>query len=276
MVPFDRFTGSAKKALAYAQEVAQDAGADIEPEHLLLGIAHEEKGLGARTLSRLGVSPEELHRQVGGRRQATAEGRRGAPAAGVVRVIELAFEEAVLMRHRQVGTEHLLLGVVSEGTSRGATALAARGVSLERVRRMIRVLKTLPAAGAPITARMPDEALKVDMPNALDVDAVLYEAMRRAQQEPALNVRLDHLLLAIYSQPDGRALLRSLGIDAPALQRLAPPPRVLDAQRRVRELQPVDEILAARARAAAERALTEWVKTWWVRPAPPEAPTEPT
>src|SRR5262245_2208909 len=276
MVPFDRFTGSAKRALAYAQEAAQEAGADIEPEHLLLGIAHEEQGLGARTLSRLGVSPEELHRQVGGGRQATAEGRRGAATAGVGRVIELAFEEAVLMRHRQVGTEHLLLGIVSEGTSRGANALAALGVSLDRVRRMIRVLQTLPAARAPVTARMPHESLEVDMPNALDVDAVLYEAMRRAQQEPALNVRLDHLLLAINSQPDGRALLRSLGIDAAALQRLAPPPRVVDAQRRVRELEPMDEILAARARAAAEGAIREWVKTWWVRPAPPEAPTEPT
>lgn len=276
MVPFDRFTGSAKKALAYAQEAAQDAGADIEPEHLLLGIAHEQKGLGARTLSRLGVSPEELDRQVGARPRATAEGSRGAPAAGVGRVIELAFEEAVLMRHPRVGTEHLLLGIVSEGTSRGANALAALGVSPDRVRRMIRVLKTLPTARAPVTARMPHEALEVDTPNAPDVDAVLYEAMRRAQQEPALNVRLDHLLLAIYSRPDGRALLRSLGIDAAALQRLAPPPRVLDAQRRVRELQPVDEILAARARAAAERALTEWVKTWWVWPAPPEVPTQPT
>ena len=276
MVPFDRFTGSAKKALAYAQEAAQDAGADIEPEHLLLGIAHERNGLGAKTLSRLGVSSEELDRHVGAGPQAAAEGSRGTPAAGVRRVIQLAFEEAVLMRHREVGTEHLLLGVVSEGTSRGATALAALGVSVERVRQMIRVLKTLPAAAAPITARTPDRALEVDTPNAPDVDAVLYEAMRRAQQESALNVRLDHLLLAISSQPDGRALLRSLGIDAAALKRLAPPPSVVDAQRRVRELQVMDEILAARARAAAERALTEWIKTWWVRPAPPEAPTEPT
>ena len=74
MVPFDRFTGSAKKALAYAQEAAQDAGTDIEPEHLLLGIAHEQQGLGARTLSRLGVSSEELDRQVGAGPRATAEG----------------------------------------------------------------------------------------------------------------------------------------------------------------------------------------------------------
>jgi ATP-dependent Clp protease ATP-binding subunit ClpA len=276
MVPFERFTTGAKMALAFAQEAAQDAGADIEPEHLLLGIVHERNGLGARTLSRLGVSPEELDRQVGAGPQRTSEGLRGAPGAGVGRVIQLAFEEAVLMRHREVGTEHLLLGVVSEGTSRGATALAALGVSLERVRQMIRVLKTLPAAAPPITARMPDRALEIDTPNAPDVDAALYEAMRRAQQEPALNVRLDHLLLAISSQPDGRALLRSLGIDAAELKRLAPPPSVVDAQRRVRELQVMDEVLAARARAAAERALTEWIKTWWVRPTPPEAPNQPT
>ena len=276
MDALERFTGRAKKALAFAQKAAQDAGVGIEPEHLLAGIVHDPNGLGARVLSRLGVSSEELDRQLAAGPQAIAKASPGAPAAGVRRVIQLAFEEAVLMRHREVGTEHLLLGILSEGTSRAATALAAFGVSLERVRRMTRVLRTLPAASAPIAARTPDQPLEIDTPNAQDVDAALYEAMRRAQQESALNVRLDHLLLAIFSQPDGRALLRSLGIDAAALKRLTPPPSVVDAQRRVRELQVMDEPLAVRARTAAERALSEWVKTWSVRPAPPEAPIQPT
>src|SRR5262245_62283601 len=117
MVPFERFTRGAKKALALAHEAAQDAGADIEAEHLLVGIARERNGLGARILTRLGVSPEEIDRQVGVRPQTTT---RGAPAAGVGRAIELAFEEAVLLRHREVGTEHLLLGVLNEGTSHSA------------------------------------------------------------------------------------------------------------------------------------------------------------
>ena len=275
MDALERLTGSAKKALAFAQKTAQDAGADIEPEHLLLGVVHEQAGLGARVLQRLGVSPGELERRVAARPQALAKGSPGAPAAGVGRVIQLAFEEAVLMRHREVGTEHLLLGVLSEGTSRAATGLVALGVSLERVRQMIRALRALPAAAAPITAQRPGQAPEIDMPNAQDVDAALYEAMRRARQESALNVRLDHLLLAIFSQPDGRALLRSLGIDAAALRRLAPPQSVVDAQRRVRELQVMDELLAARARTAAEQALSDWVKTWSVPPAPPAPPESP-
>lgn len=277
MVPFERFTRGAKKALALAHEAAQDAGADIEAEHLLVGIARERNGLGARILTRLGVSPEEIDQQVGVRPQTTTQGSRGAPAAGVGRVIELAFEEAVLLRHREVGTEHLLLGVITEGTSHGARALGTLGVSPERVRRMIRVLRTLPPAEGPITARMPDQPLEFGTPNAPDVDAVLYEAMRRAQQEEALNVRLDHLVLAMFSQPDGRALLRWLGVDSAALENLAPPPSVVDAQRHVREVQAMDEVLAARARSTAERALRDWVRTWWLTPPPPpEAPAQPT
>src|SRR5262249_24505801 len=155
MVPFERFTRGAKKALALAHEAAQDAGADIEAEHLLVGIARERNGLGARILTRLGVSPEEIDRQVGVRPQTTADGSRGAPAAGVGRVIELAFEEAVLLRHREVGTEHLLLGVITDGTSHRARALGTLGASPERVRRIIRLLRSPPAPWRPATARLP-------------------------------------------------------------------------------------------------------------------------
>jgi len=137
-------------------------------------------------------------------------------------------------------------------------------------------MRTLPAAEGPITTERPGQEHEIDTPNASDVDAVLYEAMRMAQQESALNVRLDHLVLAIYSRPDGRALLRWLGIDAAALKDLAPPPSLVDAQRRVREVQVVDEVLAARARAAAERALSDWVRTWWVNPRPPGTSAQPT
>src|SRR5262249_39420847 len=171
MDALERLTGHAKKALAFAQQAAQHAGVHIQPDHILLGIVHQQDGLGARVLSRLGVSSRELHRQLAGGPQATAEGSPGAPAAGVGRIIQLAFEEAVFMRHSEVGTEHLLLGVLAEGTSPAATALASHGVSLERVRRMIPVLRTLPAAAAPITALAPGRAPEIDTPNAVDVDA---------------------------------------------------------------------------------------------------------
>src|SRR5215510_15284467 len=109
MVPFERLTGRARKAMALAHEAAEDAGADIGPEHLLLGVAREQRGLGARILTRLGVSPEELGRHLGAGPQATARGSPAGSTAGLGRVIQLAFFLAGLGRHREVGTEHLLL-----------------------------------------------------------------------------------------------------------------------------------------------------------------------
>ena len=275
MVPFDRLNGRARTALAAAQEAAQTAGVDIEPEHLLLGVVHERDGLGGKVLKRLGVDPEKLDRHLGPSTQprAVTAGWTAAPTAAVRRVMELAFEEATLIRHREVGTEHLLLGILSEGTSRGVMALTALGVSLERVRHEIRVLATLASARAPITPRALEAAPDIEIGNSPDVDSVLYEAMRIARQEMALAVRLDHLLLAIHNRPDGRAMLRWLGLDTTALKGLAPPPNVVDAQRRVRQLQATHDVLAERARTVAEQAINDWVRTWWDRR---ESPTQPT
>lgn len=275
MVPFDRLNGRARTALAAAQEAAQTAGVDIEPEHLLLGVVHERDGLGGKVLKRLGVDSEKLDRHMGPstRPRAVTAGSTATPTAAVRRVMELAFEEASLMRHREVGTEHLLLGILSEGTSRGVMALTALGVSLERVRHEIRALGTLASARAPITPRALEAAPDIEIGNSPDVDSVLYEAMRIARLEMALAVRLDHLLLAIHSRPDGRAMLLWLGLDATALKGLAPPPNVVDAQRRVRQLQATHDVLAERARTVAEQAINDWVRTWWDRR---EIPTQPT
>ena len=275
MVPFDRLNGRARTALAAAQEAAQTAGVDIEPEHLLLGVVHARDGLGGKVLKRLGVDPEKLDRHLGPSTQprAVTAGSTATPTAAVRRVMELAFEEATLMRHREVGTEHLLLGILSEGTSRAVMALTALGVSLERVRHEIRVLGTLASARAPITPRALEAAPDIEIGKSPDVDSVLYEAMRIARQEMALAVRLDHLLLAIHSRPDGRAMLRWLGLDATALKGLAPPSNVVDAQRRVRQLQATHDVTAERARTVAEQAINDWVRTWWDRRGSPTQPS---
>jgi len=275
VVPFDRLNARARRALAAAQEAAQTAGVDIEPEHLLLGVVHERDGLGGKVLKRFRVGTEELDRHLGPstRPRAVTAGSTATPTAAVRRVMELAFEQATLMRHRQVGSEHLLLGILSEGTSRAVMALTALGVSLERVRHEIRVLGTLASVRAPITPRALEAAPDIEIGKSPDVDSVLYEAMRIARQEMALAVRLDHLLLAIHNRPDGRAMLRWLGLDATALKGLAPPPNVVDAQRRVRQLQATHDVLAERARIVAEQAINDWVRTWWDRR---EIPTQPT
>ena len=50
------------------------------------------------------------------------------------RVIELAVDEARLMGHHYIGTEHLLLGLVREGEGIAVNVLRGLGVNLDRVR----------------------------------------------------------------------------------------------------------------------------------------------
>ena len=56
------------------------------------------------------------------------------------RVLVLAQEEARLLNHSFIGTEHILLGLIHEGEGVGAQALASLGVTLESARRTVKEL----------------------------------------------------------------------------------------------------------------------------------------
>lgn len=109
-----RFTERASGAIAAARDAAASLGHSyIGTEHLLLGIAAETEGLGARLLSGQGLDMASLTRLV------AAEMGRGAPGApeqgltsNAAAAIERAAEEARRLGQGYVGTEHLLLGVL--------------------------------------------------------------------------------------------------------------------------------------------------------------------
>ena len=134
---FDRFTKRARRVLALAQEEAiRLRHSYIGTEHLLLGLVKEENGVAVKVLRELGVKPEQIIRAV--ERTVGVGDRRpmGKPALAprTKRVIELAVEEARLMGHHYIGTEHLLLGLVREGEGVAVNVLRSLGISLERVR----------------------------------------------------------------------------------------------------------------------------------------------
>ena len=289
MHTFDRLTPRAKKALALAQERAQADNANISPEHVVLGMLSERRGMGPRLLTLLGVDSGKLTTELGpGPDQPGVESSGTVPTTEVGHVLRLAIEEANLLGHQAVNAEHLLLGVLAEGTSRAAVALAASGATLERVREQVRRQGPLPAARVPISGRQP--MTDPDLPNSPEVARTLHEARQRAEREDALSLRLDHLLLAIFSQPDGRAVLRVLGIDAAALRRLAAPPAIVSAQKNIRTLraraetaidaddyQTASEVrdLEQQATAALGLTIRDWIfRTWWNQPGDRPAPGE--
>ena len=134
---FDRFTARARKVLTLAQEEAQRLRHNyIGTEHLLLGLVREGEGVAAKVLTSLDVDLDVARDRVEaiiGRGKRVVRGEiRLTPRAK--KVIELVVDEAKRLNHDYVGTEHLLLGLLREGSGIGAGVLEDLGVSLNRAR----------------------------------------------------------------------------------------------------------------------------------------------
>ena len=134
---FDKFTERARKVLRFAQEEAQRFQHNyIGTEHLLLGLIREGEGVAAQVLMSLGVDLEKVRKEVEeiiGRGDHIVLGEIGlTPRAK--KVIELAVDEARLLNHHYIGTEHLLLGLIREGNGIGARVLESFGLNLNEVR----------------------------------------------------------------------------------------------------------------------------------------------
>ncbi len=138
MYPFERFTARAKKVLALAQQEAESSHHSyIGTEHLLLGLLREQEGLAAKALANLGVEIDVV-RQTIDELLGRSEGiivQQIIPTSRVKQVIELAFEEAERSNQTEVGTEHLLLGLLIEAEGIAAHVLERLGADLVRVRR---------------------------------------------------------------------------------------------------------------------------------------------
>ena len=133
---FDKFTERARKVLALAQEEARRFNHNyIGTEHILLGLVREEEGMAAKVLSNLGIGLNKVRAAVEfiiGRGEGSTQNEVGlTPRAK--RVIELAVDEARLLGHQYIGTEHILLGLLREGEGVASGVLESLGVSVERV-----------------------------------------------------------------------------------------------------------------------------------------------
>ena len=131
----ERFTEGAKRALAIAQEKAIEFKHNyVGTEHLLLGLVEEEKSVSARALSELGVKGKELEqdviRAVG---KGTHNGGQLQMTPRTKHVLDLAQQAANSRGHNYIGTEHILLGLLSDGGGVAMQLLASKGIRLEDV-----------------------------------------------------------------------------------------------------------------------------------------------
>jgi ATP-dependent Clp protease ATP-binding subunit ClpC len=130
---FNGFTDRARRVAELAIEEAQALGHDhADPEHILLGIGAEGQGVAAAVLESMGVPLASVRCEV-----EAVVGRGTAPLPCPAQFSERA--DAVFglsraeAREHLIGTEHLLLGVISESGA-AARILAGHGATLERTR----------------------------------------------------------------------------------------------------------------------------------------------
>ena len=120
------------------------------------------------------------------------------------RVIVLAQDEARMLNHNYIGTEHLLLGLIHEGEGVAAKALESLGISLEAVRAQVEEIigqgQQAPMGHIPFTPR---------------AKKVLELSMREALQLNHPYIGTEHILLGLIREGEGVAaqVLIKLGAD---------------------------------------------------------------
>jgi Clp amino terminal domain, pathogenicity island component len=125
------------------------------------------------------------------------------------RAVVLAQEEARLLNHNYIGTEHLLLGLIHEGEGVAAEALEALGLSLEAVRREVEEIigqgQSAPTGHIPFTPR---------------AKKVLELSLREAKQLRCNYIGTEHILLGLVREGQGVAakVLVKLGADLPRVR----------------------------------------------------------
>ena len=209
MYPFERFTERAKQVLTLAQEEAERSHHSyIGTEHLLLGLLREGEGLAAKVLANLGVEIGKVRQTIEsllGRDKGLTVLQQIIPTSRVKKVVEISFEEARRMGHNYVGTEHLLLGLLSEGEGIAAHILEDLGATTDKVRAEIERLlhdttlqDTEPAPKKPSKTPLLDQfgrdLTELARKNTLDpvigreteIERVIQILSRRTKNNPAL------------------------------------------------------------------------------------------
>jgi ATP-dependent Clp protease ATP-binding subunit ClpC len=203
---FEKFTERGRKVIIYAREEAEKRQNDyLGTEHLLLGILREEESLPMIILKKMGLSADELRMEV----------ERNLPTGSNIltfgdipftprakKVLELAVEEARLLGHSYIGSEHLLIGLIREESGIAGKILRSLGANLLGVRQLainlsIRKMQTatkekkthtpaLDEFGRDITQLAREGKLDPVIGREREIERVLQILVRRVKNNPVI------------------------------------------------------------------------------------------
>jgi uncharacterized protein (TIGR02246 family) len=134
---FERYTEKARRVIFFARyEASQYGNPHIETVHLLLGLFREDHRLAQKLLNKKGGAQslrEEIESQIkrGERLSTSVEVPLSAESG---RILDLAAEESERLGQKEIGTEHLLLGILRENDCWAARLLTERGLTLDGLR----------------------------------------------------------------------------------------------------------------------------------------------
>jgi ATP-dependent Clp protease ATP-binding subunit ClpC len=225
---FERFTERARQLVVLAQEEARTLKHNhIGTEHLLLGLLRDHDSAAARALESFDVTLErargEVVRIVGVGEHASSGQVPFTPRAK--RTLELAQQEAGSIGHNYIGTEHILLALLSLGDGTSRRILLDCHAEPDKVRAEVMRLLSGPspraqasaASGAPPSPNGFEEWIRVG-PGA-GLRRLLMLAAARALDEGREDIQPRDVLLALTRDEQAGPLLAELGVDDIAIRR---------------------------------------------------------
>jgi ATP-dependent Clp protease ATP-binding subunit ClpC len=202
---FEKFTERGRKVIIFAKEEAEKRQNDyLGTEHLLLAILREDDGLPVAILKKMGLAIEELRMEVernlpAGMNLLTFGDIPFTPRAK--KVLELAVEEARLLGHNYIGSEHLLLGLIREDEgiagkilrNLGANLLGARQLTINlsmksyaHIREKRSSTPALDEFGRDLTLMAKENRLDPVIGREDEIERVLQVLGRRLKNNPAI------------------------------------------------------------------------------------------
>jgi ATP-dependent Clp protease ATP-binding subunit ClpC len=202
---FEKFTDRGRKIIILAREEAEQYQNDyLGTEHLVLAILREGDGLALAVIKKMGLSPEHIRMEI----------ERNLPSGGntmtfgeipftprVKQVIEYSADEAKLLGHNYIGSEHLLLGLLREEEGIGGKVIRSMGGNLLTARRLTMDLlrKTAPREkekksatpaldefGRDLTQMATEGVLDPVIGRQDEIERVLQILSRRTKNNPVL------------------------------------------------------------------------------------------
>ncbi|MGO9904042.1 MAG: Clp protease N-terminal domain-containing protein [Solirubrobacteraceae bacterium] len=218
---FERFTEAARQVVVKAQEEARGLNHNyIGTEHLLLGLLFEQDRIADRVLLSFGVTSDRVRDQV-----VKIVGWGEEPTAGQIpftprakKVMELGLRESLSLRHNNIETEHLLLGLLREDDGLAMRILLDFDLKPDEVRKAVIEMAPGPDRDPPRT--MPSVRRSqsgfggADLGFAVTPDAhtrrVLMRAAAHALADARTQFTVQDLAVALWGDEDAAAAIAAL------------------------------------------------------------------